>query len=207
MAYTGGELNSLNGKYGISAPYKSVPVMKLIKEHKPKSKDELLELIKFHYENDCDCGIKSQGTIESFGQNLYNAQQQEWGEYRHSLQDCIQWEYDLFVIQPLKGTLIEDKALSELQVLLPKLFIEKAEGYVDEELRVDLIVSNVDGDICGIQVKPETFNYMRESVISFNKTANAKWGKPVYYLFYDSEEKFSNIDELIEDVNKITLKN
>ena len=46
MAYTGGPLNELNGKMGISAPYKSVAVMKLIRYHKPKSKDELVELIK-----------------------------------------------------------------------------------------------------------------------------------------------------------------
>ena len=53
MAYTGGPLNELNGKMGISAPFKSVPVMKLIRIHKPKTRDELYELIKFHFENNC----------------------------------------------------------------------------------------------------------------------------------------------------------
>ena len=202
MPYTGGELNNLNGKYGISAPYKSVPVMKLIKQHSPKSKEELSELIKSHYENDCFCGIKSQGTIEDFGKNLYDAQQEEWGEYRYSLQDCIQWEYDLFIMQSLKGTLIEDKALVELRKLLTEFSIEKAEGYVDEELRIDLIVSNEIEEVCGVQVKPETFNYMREGVVLFNKIANAKWGKPVYYLFYNSDEVFSNLDEIIADIKK-----
>ena len=200
MAYTGGELNHLNGRYGISAPYKSVPVMKLIKQHNPKSKEELSELIKYHYENNCDCGIKSQGTIEDFGKNLYEVQQTEWGEYRHSLQDCIQWEYDLFVVQSLKGTLVEDNALFELKKMLPEFSIEKAEGYVDEELRIDIIISNETGEVCGIQVKPETFNYMREGVITFNKVANKRWGKPVFYLFYDAEEKFLNIDEIIREV-------
>jgi len=56
MAYTGGPLNELNGKMGISAPYKSVAVMKLIKQHNPKSKGELVELIKWHSENTCECG-------------------------------------------------------------------------------------------------------------------------------------------------------
>ncbi|GET45582.1 hypothetical protein [Capnocytophaga felis] len=79
MTYTGGELNKLNGDYGISAPNKSVPVMKLIKNHKPNSKDELYELIKFHYEIECPCGVKSQGTIEGFGKNLYEAQQKNGG--------------------------------------------------------------------------------------------------------------------------------
>ena len=44
MAYTGSPLNELNGKMGISAPFKSVSVMKLIRIHKPKSKEELVQL-------------------------------------------------------------------------------------------------------------------------------------------------------------------
>jgi hypothetical protein len=159
-----------------------------------------LRLIKSHHENNCTCGVKSQGTVENFGQNLYEAQLKEWGEYRHSLQDCIQWEYDLFIIQSLKGTLVEDNAIVELQKLLPDFHVEKAEGYVDEELRVDIIISKDGSALCGIQVKPKTFNFMRKGVIMFNKIANEKWGKPVYYLFYDSEEKFSNIDEVIKQI-------
>ncbi|MDW8203513.1 MAG: MjaI family restriction endonuclease [Cytophagales bacterium] len=200
MAYTGGELNGLNGKYGISAPYKSVPVMKLIKEHRPKSKEELYELIKQHYENTCSCGVKSQGTVEDFGKNLYEAQIKEWGRYKYSLQECIQWEYDLFVIQSLKGTLVENNALSKLKSELSNYTVEEAEGFVDEELRIDLIVSQNGIEKCGVQVKPLTFNLMREGVITFNKVANAKWGKPVYYLFYDDNENFTNIDEVIEQI-------
>jgi putative transposase len=65
-AYTGGELNKLNGDYGVSAPYKSVPVMKLIRVHRPKSKDELYELIKVHYERNCERGVKSEGTVNRY---------------------------------------------------------------------------------------------------------------------------------------------
>lgn len=74
MAYTGGELNELNGKMGISAPHKSVPVMKLIKIHQPKSKDALVQLIEYHKLNTCFCGIKSTGNIKEFGERLYNSQ-------------------------------------------------------------------------------------------------------------------------------------
>lgn len=109
MSLTGGELNILNGKYGISAPDKSIPVMKLIKEHKPKSKEELVTLIKNHYLYRCDCGIKSKGTIEDFGRNLYVSQLSEWGKYKHSLEECINWEYNLFVVQSLKGNTMEKK--------------------------------------------------------------------------------------------------
>ena len=177
--------------------------MKLIKNHKPKSKDELYGLIKYHYENDCHCGVKSQGTVEDFGKNLFEAQQKAWKKYKYSLQECIQWEYDLFVVQSLKGTLIEDNAQSKLSQSLPNITIEQAEGFVDEELRIDLVVSSSGTETCGIQVKPTTFNLMRQGVITFNKNANAKWGKPVFYLYYDENERFTNLDEVVEKIKAI----
>lgn len=203
MAYTGGPLNELNGKKGISAPNKSVPVMKLIKIHKPKSKEELVELIKFHHEKDCECGIKSQGTVEDFGRNLFNAQKSYWGENRYALQECIQWEYDLFVVQSLKGGIVEKKAAKELNNFLSDCQTVEAKGYLDEELRIDLIVSKNETEICGVQVKPSTFLYMRRAVITFNQEANKKWDKPVFYLFYDKNESFENFDDLVENIKKV----
>ncbi len=203
MAYTGGPLNELNGKMGISAPNKSVPVMKLIKAHKPKSKDELVELIKWHTENKCECGVVSQGTVESFGKNLYNAQTHYWGKIKYSLQECIQWEYDLFVVQSLKGGIVEKKAIEHLQKMLTSYSFEEAEGFLDEELRIDIIINKNNEEVGGIQVKPATFKLMRREIISFNKNANQKWGKPVLYLFYDDKEEFVNLSELINLTSKL----
>lgn len=203
MPYTGGPLNELNGKMGISAPYKSVPVMKLIRTHKPKTRDELYELIKSHYINDCSCGIKSQGTIEDFGKNLYESQKSYWGEIKFTLQQCIQWEYDLFISQSLKGNQIENKAIKYLNQNLTNYNFEGAEGYIDEELRVDILISKSEVIIAGLQVKPLTFNLMRQGVIDFNKSANLKWGKPVLYLFYNDNEEFTNINEIVDEINKL----
>ncbi len=197
MAYTGGELNSLNGEFGISAPKKSVPIMKLIRIHKPKSKDELYNLIKFHYEENCLCGVKSQGTIEDFGKKLYNAQFVKWKKAKYTLKQCIQWEYDLFITQSLKGTRVEKNAKEILQSKLKNFQIIDTVGFVDEELRIDLIIIKHEKEICGIQIKPETYNYMKESIKKFNIDANTKWGKPVLYLFYDKYEKFTNINKII----------
>jgi len=202
MAYTGGELNKLNGDYGISAPGKSVPVMKLIKNHQPKSKDELYQLIEWHYKNNCFCNIKSQGTVKDFGKNLYEAQIKEWQKYKHTLQECIQWEYDLFITQSLKGALIENRAKEILQNKLQNLIVIEADGFVDEELRIDLIVCKHDLEMCGIQIKPETYKFMRQGVITYNKIANTKWGKPVFYLFYNEKEEFINMDEVVGNIIK-----
>lgn len=203
MTYTGGPLNELNGKMGISAPFKSVPVMKLIRAHHPKSKEELVELIKWHSENTCECGVVSQGTVESFGKNLYDSQIKYWGEIRFSLQDCIQWEYDLFVVQSLKGDIIEKKVITELAKKVPNFTFQEAEGFLDEELRIDIIIKKNGNEVGGIQVKPLTFKKMRREVITFNKDANQKWDKPVFYLYYDDNESFVNTDELITAIQKL----
>ncbi|KAA3617686.1 MAG: MjaI family restriction endonuclease [Calditrichaeota bacterium] len=203
MAYTGGPLNELNGKMGISAPHKSVPVMKLIRIHKPKSKNELVQLIKNHFDKTCECGVKSQGTIEDFGSKLFESQIKYWGEYRFTLKECIQWEYDLFITQSMKGNIVEKKARQFLTHKLSGYTIEEAEGFLDEELRIDLLIKKENITKCGIQVKPGTFNKIRSEVILFNKSANEKWGKPVYYLFYDDNEVFQNIDQVIKEIWKI----
>jgi hypothetical protein len=197
MAFTGGPLNLLNGKMGISAPHRSVAVMKLIRAHQPVSRRELEELIAWHAGNQCECGIVSKGTIQSFGENLYNAQKEYWGEYRYSLKECIQWEYDLFITQSLKGGLMERKALLELKMRLPELELTEAEGYMDEELRIDIIAAKEGVTLGGVQIKPLTFMKMRSEVITFNRTANKKWGRPVYYLYYDKDENFINLIEVI----------
>ena len=203
MTYTGGLLNLLNGKMGISAPLKSVPVMKLIKIHKPKSKEELVELIKYHYANNCECGVNSMGSVQDFGKNLYEAQISFWGENKFSLKECIQWEYDLFVVQSLKGGIIEAKAINKLKEILDGCEVAEAQGYLDEELRVDIIVKKFKNIVAGIQVKPNTFKLMRQEVITFNLNANKKMGLQVLYLFYDENENFVNFYELVEEIKKL----
>lgn len=206
MADTGGHLNELNGKMGISAPYRSVPVIDLIRNHSPKSRDELVDLIEYHYYNDCNCGIKSQGTVEDFGKNLHNAQKEYWGDFYFSLKECIEWEYDLFINQSLKGNYLEQRAKIVLNKKLPDFSIEEAEGFYDEELRIDLLIKENGSDIAGIQVKPLSFREMRDGVIDFNYVANGKWDKPVLYLYYKDNEDFDNVDEVLEMIKELKEK-
>ncbi len=171
--------------------------MKLIRAHQPASRRELEDLISWHAVNRCECGIKSQGTIESFGRNLYNAQYDYWGVYRYSLKECIQWEYDVFITQSLKGGLMEKKGILKLKEQLPDFNFTQAEGYMDEELRIDIIFEKNNRTLGGIQIKPLTFMKMRAEVITFNHSANKKWDRPVYYLYYDQHEKFINFNEVV----------
>ncbi|OIQ30928.1 MAG: hypothetical protein BM564_01575 [Bacteroidetes bacterium MedPE-SWsnd-G2] len=209
MPYTGGLLNELNGKMGISAPHRSVPVMKLIKYHKPKSKSELEHLIKWHSKHDCHCKVSSKGSIVDFGLNLYHSQLPYWGEIKFSITECIQWEYDLFVTQSLKGGILERQAIENLSHLLPHYKFSEAIGYLDEDLRVDLLVSKPNNPdetvIAGIQVKPQSYNFMRPEVKSFNKTAHKKWNKPVFFLFYNDKQQWVNLDSTCNSILQIPL--
>lgn len=201
---TGGLLNELNGKMGISSPSKSVPVMKLIKEHKPQSKEELVELIKFHYENKCSCGIVSHGTVENFGKKLFESQIEYWGEQKFTLKQCIQWEYDLFVVNSLKGGILENKALEKLTNYLryTGFLVTETFGSLDEELRIDLVITHEGIISSGVQVKPSTYLGMREGVKQMNIISNERWGNPVHYLYYDQDGRFENMSEVVHAIIK-----
>jgi len=203
--YTGGPLNWLNGKAGISAPKNSVAVSALVRAHHPKSAAELETLIASHQHDGCWCGIVSCGTVQAFGRNLYNAQLQHWGEYRFSLRQCIQWEYDLFVLQMLKGTLMEDRCRELLEKRLPPgLEIYDSNRYVDEELRVDLEIRRCRICLAGIQVKPLSFQFTRKNVQTFNHCANQRFGRPVYYAYYETDSQaFVNLDSILSRVVKL----
>lgn len=199
MTFTGGELNWLNGKYGISAPEKSVPIMKLIQTHKPKTRTELTDLIDNH-QSSCSCGIKSTGSIIDFGKSLYKCQLDAWGGNKFSLQDCIQWEYDLFVCQSIKGNDLEQKAISLLKNKLKDFSFLKADGYMDEELRIDILIKKDSKILGGIQVKPDSYHHVREGIKIRNESSNRKFCKPVYYLFYNKNGDFKNVTEVINRI-------
>ncbi len=203
--YTGGPLNWLNGKAGISAPKNSVAVSALVRAHHPKSSAELEALIASHQDDQCWCGIVSRGTVREFGRNLYNAQLEHWGNRRFSLRQCIQWEYDLFILQMLKGTLMEDRCRELLEKRLPSGFeIFDSNRYVDEELRVDLEIRRCRTCLAGIQVKPVSFQFTRKNVQIYNHRANQRFGKPVFYAFYESgTEAFVNLDFILSRVVKL----
>jgi hypothetical protein len=212
---TGGELNTINEKYRCNSKSKSVPVMQLIREHKPNTNDELVALIKTHTKdgihNNCKCGCKSAGTIKDFGKNLYNANVKHFCELgdcsaAKSLEECELFMYTLFVTNSLKGNNMENKALKELNktgLIYHK--IEIASEDCDFKYGVDLVAIDKNGDeVCGIQVKPISYKMLPQDhqVRAINNKKNEDYGKPVFYLYYDATLVFTNIKETIESINK-----
>lgn len=206
MVYTGGQLNWLNGQSKVSNPNESVHVMSLINEHDPKSHEELEQLISDHVGGADCCDVESGGTVEDFGRWLYEAQDAHWGEKRFTLEECQQWEYDLFVVQSLKGKSMEDKAIEILDDRVGPASFERAGQLVDEDYRIDIEVL-VEGDlVAGIQVKPYSYKKARESVQYRNDIANEEYEVEALYLYYDYDtEEFNNMESVVADVSATTF--
>lgn len=203
--YTGGPLNHLNGRAAISAPANSVPVIQLIRAHRPRSAAELEDLIAGHVGGRCWCGLTSQGRVQDFGRALYDAQRDYWGEYRYSLQECIQWEYDLFIHQSMRGDRMEAHAAAQLSAAVaPRALVQMSDVYLDCELRIDLEVLRGRDRIAGIQVKPTSFFRMRREVIAAQKDRQDALGAPVFVLCYEEDGKFIGIHELARTLLALT---
>ena len=136
-----------------------------------------------------------------FGKNLYQAQKTVWGEYKYTLAECVQWEYDLFIVNSLKGHTMEQQAITELDLWLPNNYIIiKSDEMIDEDFRVDLEIIYDNHTIIGIQVKPLSYKYSRENVKKYNIELNNKYDYDVLYLYYDEDSEFTNITEIINKI-------
>ena len=208
---TGGPLNKINESYYCNAKNRSVPVMTLIRYHKPKTRDELVALISSHQRNEvhgqCPCGARSQGTLEDFGQNLYEANLKAYAiapEKAFSLEACKLFMYNLFVVQSLKGDLMEDKALAHLK---KNHNVRIATEEEDFKMGVDIVFTILGEIEAGVQVKPASYAEMNVNnpVVQINKAKNQLFGKPVFYLYYNLDGNFVNGKELDTKLNALKL--
>ena len=124
-----------------------------------------------------------------------------WGKEAYTLEECIQWEYDLFITNSLKGNTMEHKAMDELQLWLPQDYtVSKTNRLIDEEYRIDLEISKNNETVLGIQVKPYTYRFTRGNVKSTNTKRNKKYGYDVAYMYYDETDEFINTNEIIAKI-------
>lgn len=203
--FTGGLLNHLNRAAGISLPENSVPVIQLIRAHRPRSAFELETLIARHVHARCWCGLVSRGRVQDFGRALYEAQWEYWGEYRFSLQECTQWEYDLFVHQSIRGDRMEAQAATELSAALaPRALVQMSDVFLDCELHVDLEVLRGPERLAGVQVKPASFFRARRGTQTAQAWRHEALNIPVYILCYNHEGRFLGMPELSRTLLALT---
>jgi hypothetical protein len=187
---TGGPLNKINELYGLNKPELSVPIMKLVQVHKPLSEETLRSLIADHQHlhcNLCRCKVVH-GGLDGWSERLYDVAKPSYNAVTQK--ECRDFVYDLYVRGPLRGRMMEVKALETLKSNLKNLSFEDADSQTDVQYAVDIVCLR-DNIVCaGIQVKPVSFKKQTHAV-QWNLDKNKKWGHPVHYLYYNMEGNFT----------------
>lgn len=215
---TNGILNYINELYFCSSIKNSIAIQNLIRYHKPKQERELVALIESHGASgsmcSCPCGSKAKGKIEDFANNLY----QSYLDFKNkskdvpnkSFDDCFIFMRNLFITNSLRGDSMEIKAKNHLVSKISKEFtIEQSSQLEDFKFAIDLILKSKDGrEIVGFQIKPISYlNYdQTHPIVITNINKNNMWHSKVFYLYYNKNLDFTNIDSVLNDVD-IYIKN
>jgi hypothetical protein len=181
---TGGELNHINEKYGINNPKKcGFSMNNIINNNKFDSEEDLLNFI-------------GKDKIQQYGKKLFEASIQE--NYQSSLEECINFQYSLFVVNSFKGFKMENKAY---ELFKQNYNVKKATSDIDCNYSVDLVIKHND-TIYGIQVKPVSYinmpKHKKEINIVKNNRFKTKYNAKVLYLFYSPNEEFTNIETILQ---------
>lgn len=207
---TGGELNWLNEKHRCNARRNTVPVMDLVKHHRPSSPENLRALIEAHYTaHACaQCGCKSAGTVEQFASQLFEAQYNEPEhnvKRRYTWDECYAFHYTLFCVAPLRGIAMERAVHHAVETVFrnahantaPRVWcIREATQREDVDCAVDLVIERSDADtdsahtVLGLQVKPDSV-LKRKSVMAQNRRKHRTFGAPVLFVMYDQRGHWS----------------
>lgn len=214
---TGGILNHINQKYYCSSKVNSVGIQNLIRYHNPKQNQELVALIASHQSkgvhNNCSCGSKSKGTLETFSKNL-------WKSYtthkllnvhtpKQTLQDCRIFMYNLFITNSLKGNQMEiniQRYINQNITGDTQYTCDIAPSLYDLNYGVDLIIKGANSkEIIGIQVKPISYLYMddKHPVKAINKKLNKLYPNKVLYIYYNKDKTIYNSKEVSLEIKKV----
>jgi len=220
---TGGPLNFLNEAAQTNSRKNTVPIMLLVSTHKPKTPEELKELISNHVNNDCSCGLKSAGTVEDFAKNLYNAQFVNWtyknkypDEKEYTLDERYSFMYSLFCIGPLRGLSSENDSKKLVKSILNKEnILYKIEDATEEEdfnYAVDYKIflyknkiSEIPDKAIGIQVKPQSF-FKNKQALNVNNDKHKIYKYPVKYHVYNNHNMrfiYDSTSEVIQSIKAI----
>jgi len=206
---TGGELNRINERFRINSRRKSVPIMPLLSHHRVHTPSEVEALIAAHVvtqgEECCSCKIVSQGTVVDFGTNLFEACKRI--NSNHTLEQCIDFQRQLFTVAPLRGRVYESRSRIVLSDRIGGSFTTRSPTEHEEfQLAVDYVVMDGTRPVCGIQVKPSSFFYKKRCVAIQNEK-HKKSPFPVFYHTYVArQQKFKNTEEMVENVEALLKK-
>jgi len=100
----------------------------------------------------------------------------------------------------------EKKTIHRLQQTFKEIDFRKTEGLFDDKYAVDFEAYLNDELICGIQIKPKSYEYTSSGTKKVNFFKNEEYtkdfGVKVYYILSDLDGNFPTTDEYLEMQNK-----
>jgi hypothetical protein len=209
---TGGYLNTLGRDIHLSR--RAANTMNLCKNHKPPDEAVMAALYEAHCAEGCAmCGepARPNGTLKELTKALTTALRaaQSQSEVQPgcamsmlTVQDCANYVYDLYVKAPLVGTVMETRALRDLNASLPGAMSGRsATPAEDYDYNVDIVFQK-----CGVQVKPDSFKRKCQKDPSVKRECerrNQLWGNPVMYLYYNSQTKlWCNLQQVADSIQR-----
>lgn len=189
---TGGPLNAINEMYGLNKPELSVPIMQLVQRHKPLTEQDLTQLLHTHQSsmscNVCQCRVVH-GGLQNWSKRLYDVAKPSYPAV--TAEECEAFVYDLFVRGPLRGRMMEVKAMTDLNCEFPFLQFKDASTINDVKYAVDIECYQEENLFAGIQVKP--VSYLKQArAVEINQQKNKQWKYPVFYLYYNGDACFTS---------------
>jgi hypothetical protein len=206
---TGGPLNpisELNGRlHSLTGAFKSISLNALKAKHPTiKLNEQMWAEVDRHYNENCECGLKSKATVEMVAQSIFEEQNEPRAqEILKKKGDKENWDFNtcltyvklLFGRNTLQGQSMEEQAIKDLSTDLWRFELEIANDELDKKYCVDIVVKNKSSKeiVGGIQVKPQSYYHTGTDHVT---QANKKWDYPVYHLKYDDMESKNWINRL-----------
>ena len=196
---TGGYLNVLNERFKCNDPKQTILISAIMRYHTPRTEEAMLNIINTHEHTYCNiCKQKSRnGGLLGWITTLWNIVQQHGAGHNISRADCESFVYDLYIRAPVSGFYFEDMAVRWLAN--HGYNVRLATPDEDCKFSVDVAVLSKwsGGVLAGVQVKPESYRYVREDVHRINFAKNQKAGYPVFYLYYTKANTWLNDREVL----------
>lgn len=185
-------------RYELNQKKRTVSIMELVNAHQPKTEVELVRLLKDHVVPCSQCCTQVfNGGLPGWAQALYAAAID--ARHPHSLQQCQEFIYDLFVRGPLRGRETEVAALALLRKCgWANITFQESAAHIDARYAVDIIMVRHGMPVAGVQVKPTSYKGQRREVHDRDIAKNHQWGLPVVYLYYTRTGGWENIQSVLE---------
>ena len=205
-------ISDVNRRQGCSHWENTLSTSQLMQFHRPKSKEELIDLILKHHPYYGKCRtckqIGKDGSLTEWAMHLYHEQFNMYPEERYTFSQAWLWMYNLFIERTWLGREMELRAIQEMNDMLPSAYhLWDALPQEDRDFAVDSWVYYGDPGatrkdemkrICGLQVKPKSY-FEAERLKSAREKEAQKHDKvpePVHFLIYDKNQSWTNFYEI-----------